>query len=367
MSAIRSGWQPIAVDLFCDDDLLRRCRCIKLSSDDYPWKLSEIVNRLHPALLFYVGGMENFPDVIDSIAPPHTLIGNRGDVLRAVRDPWQLADAFQNYHIRCPAVCERGATPSSGEWLMKPIRSAGGRGIHDYRGGELNVDRFYLQKKIVGRHASALYIGTNCHAKLIGITYQLIGEDWLNSADYAYCGSIGPVPIDGNEDVLCRIGQCLSKRFGLVGLFGVDFVINNEGVWPVEVNPRYTASAELFERSIGGMLMRDHVQACQASLLPDYGFRSVHCLHGKAILYAPCDVSVSAKFVQLMDQQNANGEYPRTADIPRSNSKIRAGNPILSVFASGEDEASVLAGLKKRSRQIYDLLNAQPFNVHRAV
>ena len=43
----------------------------------------------------------------------------------------------------------------------------------------------------------------------------------------------------------------MSKAAGLRGLFGVDFVLRDGIPWPVEVNPRYTASVEVLEFAAG--------------------------------------------------------------------------------------------------------------------
>ena len=52
----------------------------------------------------------------------------------------------------------------------------------------------------------------------------------------------------------------LAKRFSLAGLFGVDAIVNDEGVWTVEINPRYTASMELVEPSLDASLVDLHVR-----------------------------------------------------------------------------------------------------------
>ena len=43
----------------------------------------------------------------------------------------------------------------------------------------------------------------------------------------------------------------LADRFELSGLFGVDFILDGDQVWTLEVNPRYTASVEIVERATG--------------------------------------------------------------------------------------------------------------------
>ena len=87
---------------------------------------------------------------------------------------------------------------------------------------------------------------------LLGVTRQIIGEPWLGAHGFQYAGSIGPWPIsEAHLATLDRHRQRTGERFELVGLFGVDFMLDGEEVWTIEVNPRYTASVEIVERCTG--------------------------------------------------------------------------------------------------------------------
>ena len=48
-----------------------------------------------------------------------------------------------------------------------------------------------------------------------------------------------------------RIGEVISGEFGLRGLFGVDAIKRQDSIYPVEANPRYTASVEVLELALG--------------------------------------------------------------------------------------------------------------------
>ena len=69
---------------------------------------------------------------------------------------------------------------------------------------------------------------------------------------FAYCGSVGPLPLDCLlAPALRRLGHRLAAEGGLRGLFGIDGVLRDGAFWPVEVNPRYTASVEVLEYATG--------------------------------------------------------------------------------------------------------------------
>ena len=58
------------------------------------------------------------------------------------------------------------------------------------------------------------------------------------------------------------------SAFGLVGWFGVDYILRDGIPWPVEINPRYTASLEIHELASGRSLLPEHRHACEASTTP---------------------------------------------------------------------------------------------------
>ena len=60
------------------------------------------------------------------------------------------------------------------------------------------------------------------------------------------------------------LGDFLAASYRLVGLFGVDFILSDGQPWPVEINPRYTASVEVLELALRRSLLAEHRRACEA-------------------------------------------------------------------------------------------------------
>src|SRR5262249_30309839 len=142
----------------------------------------------------------------------------------------------------------------AGRWLLKPLRGAGGTSIRFYSGEENEAMwvRSYLQEYVEGESRSALYVALRGRTHLLGLTRQLVGEAWLHASPFHYCGSVGPLSLDVRQHGdLQRLGGVLATRCGLRGLFGVDGVWRDGTLWPVELNPRYTASVEVLEHATG--------------------------------------------------------------------------------------------------------------------
>src|SRR5262249_35731030 len=144
--------------------------------------------------------------------------------------------------------------PRDGSWLVKPLASAAGCGIAPLRPEVGPSARpSYFQERIDGRDASAVFVAPPGPVGLLGVTSQWIGRP---GAPFGYRGSLGPCRVSTQlRRRVEALGRVLAADFGLLGLFGIDLVIRDEIPWPVEVNPRYTASVEVIELALGRPLL----------------------------------------------------------------------------------------------------------------
>ena len=229
----------------------------------------------------------------------------------------------------------------------------------------------YFQEQIEGLPASAVYTGSGEGANCLGVTRQLLGLPWCGAnrgADrFRYCGSIGPLEF---SPLLARrfeeLGSAIARSFALIGLFGVDAIVRDNEIWAIEVNPRYTASIEILERTSSVNAVHFHVQAFSASSASS-AFQTLKRRErggrraaGKAVLYAPANLAVGVAFLDWTESLNSGRECPAIADIPSPGIDIRAGQPIVTVFAEDSDERSVLNGLKALAIEAYRNLAVSP-------
>jgi uncharacterized protein len=243
--------------------------------------------------------------------------------------------------------------PREGSWLVKPRRSAGGRNVRPLLTEVPRSSRgCYFQERIEGPSYSALVIAERDGARLIGVTQQLLGA---TDEPFAYRGNIGPCPIaPALAAKLARLGQVLASAFGLVGWFGVDYVLCAGEPWPVEVNPRYTASVEIYELAAGRSLLHEHRRACegqsksaQAPLWPSSARQPVIA---KLIVYAPR---------ALVVPDFAFGEHRALdpfalqplADVPWPGTRFAPGDPVMTLFASGQDMADCRSRLDELEQE----------------
>ena len=345
-SARRAGWTPWCADLFADADLQRIATVRKVPHDAYPHGLLAALEHAPPGPVLYCGALENRPDLIARIQRP--LWGNPPEVLRAVRSPNRWTHCLQRRGLPCPALAEVPTT--AGRWLLKPRKSAGGFGIRPYTGQPFQPRTHFLQERIDGVACSALYLGNHDDAILLGVTQQLIGTSWLHASGFHYAGNIGPLPLDADATGRwLQLGSALAQAFHLHGLFGVDAIMRDGVPWPVEINPRYTASVEILERSGKVSLLARHCGVFEPNVLAPTA-SGVKAICGKAILYAREAVAFPKAGPWLAAlRDDADLDAVEYADIPQAGEVIEQGRPILTLFASGKSVAECEAKLREKA------------------
>lgn len=319
-SALRAGLSPWCVDVFADRDLQARCPVRRLRGP-YPRAFLDEIADAPDAPWMYTGGLENHPRLVHRLALRRPLWGTDADTLRKVRDPAFLA--AQARAVGLPAPRLGTWPPGPGRWMVKPRRGGGGIGVRTWSDAEPpeRPRGVYVQEQIEGVAVGAAFDGPT----LLGVTRQLVGTGWLNGPGLAYCGSVGPIALPHELAAkLTALGGRLVAA-GVRGPFGVDGILRGGELWPIEVNPRYTASFEVLEQARGAA-------------------RVV----AKGVLYARRDLAFPAEGPWLDSLDTPVHDWPAHADIPAPGEAIPNGCPILTLFATGPDEASALAALQER-------------------
>ena len=368
-SAVRAGFQPVAADLFADADLRAIATSTRISP--YPEGLIDWLRALQPPAWMYTGALENHPDLIDQMAWVAPLWGNSGDVLARVRSPWELAATLRDAGLLFPETrSSPDGLPRDGSWLAKTYRGASGSGVRAWseeRGARSEENDAAVpvcfQRRIPGMPCAAAFVAADGSATLLGVTRQLVGEPWLGAHGFQYAGSIGPLLLD--EPMLAAIalgGNALAERFDLVGLFGVDFILDDARVWTLEVNPRYTASIEIVERATGAHALATHAAACSglqpAIRHPESAIAPPPLVYGKAILFARCDIVMGGDVATTALSEASRQPWPALADVSPAGTLIEAGRPVLTLFADGATVDEVENGLRQRAAAIERALYA---------
>jgi len=367
-SALRAGYEVVAADLFADADLRAHCDATRIEAG-YPEALADWLAATECDGWLFTGGLENHHELINAMAKLRPLVGCSSGAVRATRNPLLLQPVIQAARLAFPETIESGEKlPLDRSWLCKTYRSANGSGVWLLDGVEARQrateEEAYFQRFIGGTSAAAVYLCSRNGSTLLGVTHQLVGDAAAGAKPWHYSGSVGPLRIsDAVAAQLARLGELLSERFKLTGLVGVDLVIERDKAWIIEINPRYSSSAEVVERMLGVSVVGAHVKAClgePAELPPSVrssrgaakNGEAAANIHGKLILYAKRVATIDEEFhAWAMSQSSLDPNACRLADIPAVGETISAGHPILTAFASASP-AKYEGEMKRRIAQV---------------
>jgi predicted ATP-grasp superfamily ATP-dependent carboligase len=330
--AVGAGHDVVAFDRFGDRDL--RALCPVFTAPTMAELVDAAVGVPAPSVI-YGAGLENRPDLVARLAAGRALLGCTPATLERVRDPAVLGPSLRRAGLAYPRTYGPDDAPRpGGRWLRKPVRGGGGRGVREWRGGAL-PDGVVVQERIAGVPCSVAAVADGSEAVVLGVTEQLIGRPELGARGFAWCGNVtvADPPRMRAAEAICAH---LAADFGLVGLFGVDFVWDGERAWTVEVNPRPTGSLELFDLPV----VDAHLDAF-AGRLPVPPRPGVPT--GKAIVYATEDARIG---------DTSDWRARGIRDVPHPGEHIAAGHPICTLLVTGPSPEDVVAELDERAARL---------------
>ena len=363
----------MAIDLFADRDLHAVClQAQRLDASDYPAGFQQIAAGMPAAPVAYCGGLENHPELIQQLAATRPLAGNGAAQVACVRTPERLAGVVRRAGCRFPmTVRDPAGLPADGSFLCKPLASAGGQGVVRWYGqsAPMRSGGWCWQQCISGQLLSVSLVLAPGHVDLLGICRQVTGYRGVAEGPFRFRGAIELPPAwearhCGLVERLKELGTLLASEAGLVGLVGVDFILSRTGrdEIPVvlEVNPRPTASMELIERRVGRSLAVRHLAACG---LPTPAVRAgqpggTGTTWAKEIVVArqagtitpTWDQQVEAALVET--RTAAEGDWPLLADRPVAGTQVKAGQPVVTVFAAAQASAEAFHRVRCRAQRI---------------
>jgi predicted ATP-grasp superfamily ATP-dependent carboligase len=356
MSCLRAGLRPLAIDLYADTDTAACCESRRVDAADYPNAILAELERFPPLPVLWTGGLEAHPTLLATIAERQPLIGSPPESTRLATDPERFVQTIVGAGLSAPRMLTSSEPLPDGRWLSKPVGGAGGIGIREITTAVPDASRFY-QELVEGSPSSAVFLASTPRSgglqiDLLACTRQLIGADWLHAPPFAYCGNIAPIAIEDDEvlHAISIAGRVVADSFGLLGLFGLDFMIPDSGA-PIflEVNPRYTASVECIELARDISVVDLHLRACRgepveapAATLPVSTSTRVA---GKAVVYAEHDATFTPPNADALRELELRGGS--LADVPRAGEPISAGAPMFTILCDAADENDAIIRLHK--------------------
>lgn len=332
-AAVDVGFEVIAIDSFADVDtqkLAKEVLQVPVNGDQFDavTLLQTLQKIVLSSNLTYLGfcfgaGFEAQPELLTEIAQLIPLIGNAAEVVKNTKMPRVFFGICDTLKMAYPGT--QYQRPIEINWLQKCIGGSGGWHIKSISPLSLplnfpKVNQVYYQKKQAGTPISCLFLTDGKRTQLIGFN-----EQWCEptaTQHYRYGGAVSHVALPETVRLIIeQFVQAATVKLGLKGLNSADFLVEYEDVYALEINPRLSATLDLY-RAKNGDLFVAHVAACLDKLEAwptiEKQSRAHHIIYANSNLQVP----------PAMDWPDW------VLDIPQPNSKIAAGSPICTAVAA---------------------------------
>lgn len=238
------------------------------------------------------------------------------------------------------------APDQENNWLIKPVQGQGGVGIKFYRQLDTDGSSVYWQKHQPGSSHSVLFLAYGDTLQVIGFNSQWTAT--VNDAErFVFSGVMNHTDLtnEQKQKITTWLNQIVSL-FKLKGLNSLDFIQAGDKSYVLEINPRPSASMQLYE----GDLLTAHINACQGRVCDRLPPQTDYA--GYQIVYAAQDMLIPALF-----------EWPDGCmDLPVSGARISIGQPICSMIAHQKQAQAVLKQLSNIQQIIINKL--ERFQTH---
>lgn len=371
-----SGFSPIALDVFGDIDTGRLAEaCVHIGGTGLAMErdallaaLAGLRARADVAGWVAGSGFEAQLDLLAEAARVLPLIGNRPEIVRRVRSPADFAALVDSLGIAQPGF-SAVRPPDPRDWLVKDAHACGGWHVRPAEAAPASGlgEGAYFQRRVAGEAFSCLFVAAAGDARVLGFSRQIVRA--LGGRPYVYRGGVGPVALPSAAGgQIADAAHKLSRALGLVGLNGIDFVLDAAGrPWLLELNPRPTAAIQLFADAVEGGLMRAHVDAC-AGRLPVPVSVSASASSPACGPATPASAGTVVRgFETVFARRAGQVDAARAAwlvgqgwccDIPRAGTHHAWGDPVCTVRAQAGSVEAVLQQLSERRRSV--TLHLQP-------
>ena len=235
------------------------------------------------------------------------------------------------------------------KYIIKPVKGSGGYDINLLNNDstiQLNdSENYILQEYIDGINLSSSILARKDIKKTIMNSRLLTENDFKNNNSYIYIGNILPLTkesslsnignIDEINKQMIETSQNLAYKFNLIGSNGVDYILNENGLYVIEVNPRIQGTFECVENSLQINMLDAHIKSCmnESVEIPKAKYYSY-----KKIIYSPCRNKYSK-----IDLDNIY-------DLPHIGTITEKSEPLLTIIDKDTDFKKLYEKVENSSR-----------------
>lgn len=236
------------------------------------------------------------------------------------------------------------------QFILKPLQGSGGYDINLLDNDsffQLNDGKFILQEYVDGINLSSSVLATKSDAITITNTRLLTEHDFGINNSFIYIGNILPLTsksimadvkdIDNINKTMNETSENIAQKFNLIGSNGLDYILNEKGLYVIEINPRLQGTFECVEKSFGINMLDAHIKACQGDIIeiPKPQYYSY-----KKIVYSPTRM----KYQEI----DLNNIY----DLPHIGSITEKSEPLLTIIDYDENFEKLYEKVESTSKKV---------------
>jgi predicted ATP-grasp superfamily ATP-dependent carboligase len=351
-SAAKTGARLRVLDAFADRDTQAVAQAACVSASDAialdPARLIAALSELPAGDRAIVpgSGFERAPQLLDRLRAHGRVYANDAGIVAALKEPETAAELLRTLGWDVPTTQLTVPDDPRG-WLRKQTGGAGGWHVRRAEGARPHPGTYY-QREVPGRAMSVTFLGDAERAHILGFNTQTLRA--IGAAPFCYAGA-ATCTLDASleQELQARLDR-LVRATGLCGLNGLDFILDDAALHAIEVNPRPTATFELYEEDFPEGLVHWHLRSFGGALpglaprlrTPAASCRAYEVVFARTALRVPQDA-----------------HFPEwCADLPGPGSVIQPGAPVLSVFAAGESEVLARRNLSARLQEVERLMQS---------
>ena len=275
-------------------------------------------------------------------------IENKYNFYNEIKDEFLTPLTFQVNDI--DEAIEINNNYATKQFILKPVKGSGGYDINLLNNNskfQFNKKEFIMQEYIEGVNLSSSILASKDQAKTIINSRLLTMNDFKNNSSFIYAGNILPLTAESvmqkinNLDKIIKTmettAENLAMKFNLLGSNGVDYILNENGLYVIEINPRIQGTFECVEKSLGINLLDAHIKACHGEIIKT---DKAKFYTYKKIIYSP----VTMKYKKI--------DLDNIYDMPHTGSITEKDEPLLTIIDKDEDFKKLYEKVELASQKV---------------
>ena len=240
------------------------------------------------------------------------------------------------------------------DWILKNLGSSGGLGIKKLHGRKSKSSE-YFQKQLPGMAVSLSFFADG--QSIIPLGYSKPVTTKQSNLPFVFCGLDGPIELHDsiNQEAL-RIAKLIVQRFKLRGFNGIDFLVSDNALYFLDLNPRITASFEILQESYSYCFCEKHINLTRDISGNNYMPKTFPAMQKKIIagfriIYAESDFYLN----EHCQESLFNNKF--LTNIPNRKYFFKKYEPVCSVFLRSNSIVELRRALDDKVDFVYDKLS----------